>query len=224
MLRLIKKHHLYFTLTSITLFIFLGISLILNKKESFVLLNGFHCEWLNNFFIFYTHLGDGLVFIAVVIIFIAFKKRKKAATLLLGYLSSGVATLALKRIFLLPRPKLYFENMAFEYGHFIPGVTLHGSNAFPSGHTTSVFCLATILILIFKKQKLCIPCFIVAVTVGYSRIYLAQHFLQDVVFGVFIGTLFGLLSYHCVYKQKILKPIKKFFKIKKQKSLPLADT
>ncbi|WP_428982397.1 phosphatase PAP2 family protein [Pedobacter punctiformis] len=195
-----------------------------SKTESFVFLNAFHCPLLNIFFTFYTFLGDGLTFIVVIIVFIFLKKRKKAVTLLLGYLSSGFIAQALKRFFYFPRPKAYFESISFPYQYFLPDVTVHASNSFPSGHTTSAFCLATLLTLIFKKQKICIPCFIAAVLVGYSRIYLAQHFLQDVVLGAFLGVLFGLLSYHCVYKQKMLKAIKKLLKNKKQLPIPLSNS
>ncbi|WP_131538386.1 phosphatase PAP2 family protein [Pedobacter nototheniae] len=223
MLQQIKKHQLYFSLIAATLFIFFIISLLFSKTESFIFLNGFHCTWLNNFFSIYTFLGDGLIFLAVTLLFIFLKKKKKAATLLLGYLTSGFIAQALKRIFYFPRPKVYFESTAFQYKYFLPGITLHGSNSFPSGHTTSAFCLATILILVFKKHKICIPCFIIAVMVGYSRIYLAQHFLQDVVLGAFLGVLFGLLSYYFVYDQKILKPTKKFFRNKKQQTVSLIE-
>jgi len=89
---------------------------------------------------------------------------------------------------------------------------LHSSNSFPSGHTTSAFALATVLVLIFRKQKIAIPCLIGATLVAYSRIYLAQHFLQDTIAGALIGTLFGMLSYYVVKQKKMRLPFKSIFK------------
>jgi len=41
---------------------------------------------------------------------------------------------------------------------------------------------------------------LLAILAGYSRIYLAQHFLEDIMAGALIGTIFGLVSYHLIWQ------------------------
>ena len=72
--------------------------------------------------------------------------------------------------------------------HKIANFTYHISNSFPSGHTTSIFALMTIFALVYQQSKLVpIVFFLGAILVAFSRIYLSQHFLIDVVAGSFIG-------------------------------------
>jgi membrane-associated phospholipid phosphatase len=52
---------------------------------------------------------------------------------------------------------------------------------------------------------------LLAVLVGYSRIYLSQHFLADVVAGSFIGVAGGVL---CVYWCRNIHEDKLWFKKK----------
>ena len=49
---------------------------------------------------------------------------------------------------------------------------------------------------IMKNKKWQLPVLLLAILVGFSRIYLGQHFLLDVVVGAFVGTISGLV---CVY-------------------------
>jgi len=179
-----------------------------SKADSFLLLNSYHTRWLDEFFKLVTNFGDGLFSILIVVILLFFGKKKKAVTVLLAYTTSGLAVQGLKRIFHMPRPKAFFEELSFHYPNFVEGVNLYSSNSFPSGHTTSAFALATAFVLIYKKRKISFYCLFFAFVTGYSRIYLAQHFLQDVIFGAITGTAFGLTSYYQVYDQKLFRSLK----------------
>ncbi|WP_379088013.1 phosphatase PAP2 family protein [Pedobacter sp. UC225_65] len=219
MLKQLKRHPIYFGLIALLVILAVVFNLSFSKTEGFLLLNGFHTTLLDQFFSYYTFLGDGVFSIIVVIGLFLFKRYRKASTLLLAFLSSSLAAQLLKRLFHLPRPKMYFEANAFQYPHFIEGITLHNSNSFPSGHTTSAFALATVLVLTFKKEKIAWPCLIGASLVAYSRYYLAQHFLQDTIAGALIGTLFGILSYYCVKQKKMRLPFKRIYKLAKSGQL-----
>lgn len=212
MLKQLKQHPIYFGLVASLLILGMLFNYSFSKTEGFVWLNGFHTTALDRFFSFYTLLGDGVFSIIIVLCLFILKKYRKASTLLLAFLSSSLAAQLLKRLFQLPRPKMYFEATSFQYNHFIEGITLHNSNSFPSGHTTSAFALATVLVLVFKKEKMAVPCIIGATLVAYSRIYLAQHFLQDTIAGALIGTIFGMLSYYCVKQKKMRLPFKSIYK------------
>jgi len=60
--------------------------------------------------------------------------------------------------------------------------------AFPSGHTSSAFATATSLTLATKKWYVAVPAFAWSAGVGYSRIYVGQHYPSDVIMGALVGT------------------------------------
>jgi membrane-associated phospholipid phosphatase len=89
--------------------------------------------------------------------------------------------------------------------HKIANFTYHISNSFPSGHTTSIFALMTIFALVYQQSKLVsVAFFLCAILVAFSRIYLSQHFLIDVVAGSFIGLAcaFGVFR---IFNHKLVK-------------------
>jgi len=175
---------------------------VFSKQISFLVLNNYHTKWLDVFFANYTLAGDGCVSIAAVVLLIFFHKQKAAVTLLLGYAGSGLAAQLIKHCFNYPRPKLYFEQSKVVYHHFVEGVVANHSGSFPSGHTASAFAMATVFALLSCDKRISIIAFVFAALVGYSRIYLAEHFLQDVVAGAFIGVFWGMLSYYLIWQKK----------------------
>lgn len=205
--RLTKLNYYFFTTISILL-----LSLIFNfsfsKTDGFLIFNLFHPTWLDIFFKYITNLGDGFVSILAAVILLAIRKKKKAMTVALAYIYSGLFIQIAKRIFHMPRPKYYFEQTLFQYTHFVEGVSMHNHNSFPSGHTASAFALATVLVLVFKKNKISSYCLFFAFLIGYSRIYLAQHFLIDVIFGAIAGIICAIVSYHQVYDLKLFRSAK----------------
>ena len=52
----------------------------------------------------------------------------------------------------------------------------------------TIFCAAFLLSIVLRNRVLAILLLMVALLVGYSRIYLLQHFLMDVAGGALIGT------------------------------------
>jgi membrane-associated phospholipid phosphatase len=112
---------------------------------------------------------------------------------LVAFLLSGIVSQLFKHIIQAPRPKAAMEPGI--YHDFIEGVTHSGLNSFPSGHTTTVFAMAAILAFHAKHQSFTVFYLLMAIAVGYSRIYLGQHFAEDVVAGAIIGVATGLLVY-----------------------------
>jgi membrane-associated phospholipid phosphatase len=80
--------------------------------------------------------------------------------------------------------------------NFVEGVKVNAFDSFPSGHTTSAFVLAFIVILLLKNPYMKALVFIMAVLIGFSRVYLLQHFLID----IYIGSVFGILSVLIAWK------------------------
>ncbi|MBN9379597.1 MAG: phosphatase PAP2 family protein [Chitinophagaceae bacterium] len=161
------------------------------KTASFLLLNPYHPTPLDYFFIAFTYLGDGIFAAAVIILLMVLRRWPQAWQLLIAFLLSALVAQILKNVFSMPRPREVFNHG--EYAYFIEGITHHGFSSFPSGHSTSVFTLATMLAIFERNKKINVLYLLIAVAVGYSRIYLGQHFLTDVLMGSFLGVTIAIL-------------------------------
>ena len=180
------------------------------KVNSFILLNSYHRHWLDNFFIAYTNLGDGIFAILLALIyFFVLKNRKVGVVLLLAYASTGILVQIIKPLLHSPRPLVYFRPQHFPF--FIDSIIHAGNNSFPSGHTATAFAIATVLAFYTTGPVRQVLLLLVAVLVAFSRVYLSQHFLLDVLAGSFIGALGGIA---CVHFTRNLREDKLVFKKK----------
>jgi membrane-associated phospholipid phosphatase len=187
---------LYVAFFAIGLFFLLTVG----KAVAFVDLNPYHRTTLDTIFAWITFLGDG-TFSVIVFVFFLLKRRWSGATQLISaFLLSALLAQILKRLFSMPRPMQFFS--AGQYPYFIKGVTHLGFASFPSGHSTSIFALATLLAIFTKDQRLKILYLLGAILVGYSRIYLGQHFLGDVLMGSSIGIMTSV-GVHWLFVEKL---------------------
>jgi membrane-associated phospholipid phosphatase len=152
--------------------------------------------------------------------FFYFKRKKCAMALLYSFLISGLAAQIIKNLVNSPRPKLYFE--AGTYLNFIYVVTVTGNSSFPSGHTATAFAIATVFVLMMKNKNWQLLILMAAVLVGYSRIYLAEHFLLDVIVGAFLGSISGMLAFYLADQRVNVKVL--FKKIQRASSEPDPST
>jgi len=193
--------------------------LIDGKSYSFILLNSYHVGWLNSFFISYTFVGNGLFAICLAAVyFLLIKKKKEAFLIFNSFLLSGIIVQVMKHLFFSPRPKLFFGSG--HHSFFIDGIQFYCNNSFPSGHTTTAFAMATVLVLLSKDKKVQLPVLIGAVLVGYSRIYLGQHFLLDVLMGASIGVISGIWCVHFSQRYNFTgRSFRQLFTLKSQSSV-----
>jgi membrane-associated phospholipid phosphatase len=78
------------------------------------------------------------------------------------------------------------------------------AHSFPSGHSASAFALFFSLAHITRQRSWEVFWLIMAVAVSYSRVYLSQHFLIDILGGSLIGIIAGILS--LIILKRINKP------------------
>ena len=164
-----------------------------DKEPLHLYLNNFNHPYFDVFFKYGTHLGDGIF--AAIIVALGFIYRIRFGVIgLIGLVSSSVITQFLKRQVFDDhlRPSKVFEQMADV--HFIDGVNLHTNFSFPSGHSTAAFSTFFFLALIARKPILQVILFSIGLLVAFSRVYISQHFFEDIYVGSIIGASFTFLA------------------------------
>lgn len=109
-----------------------------------------------------------------------------------------IVSFSSKSFFAHDRPVAFFEKLGnLDSINLIDGVyNIAGQTSFPSGHTMSGFALFGILALLLpKKNSTGFICFVIALLIGISRVYLVQHFLKDIYLGALMGSLIALLLF-----------------------------
>ena len=74
----------------------------------------------------------------------------------------------------------------------VPQTGMIVGRSFPSSHTSNNFAVAAVLVLIYRRWGWLY--FLMAVAVGYSRIYTGAHWPSDVLASAFLGTGIGVLG------------------------------
>jgi membrane-associated phospholipid phosphatase len=171
----LRLSKIYFAGLLLVLLIGILFLLVNGKTAAFISLNSYHPFLLNVFFINYTFIGDGIFALCLIgVMFFYYKRKQQGFALLYSFIISGIGVQIIKNLIDSPRPKLFFE--AGQYLHFINGVSLTNNSSFPSGHTATAFAIATVTVLMMRDKSWQLFILIAAILVGYSRIYLAQHF------------------------------------------------
>lgn len=148
------------------------------------------------FFSSVTHLADGLVptILALILLF-AVNVR---AFLLVG-MSCGLSAIivqALKRVFAYDRPFMFKEQLGDM--HWVEGLQLHHHLSFPSGHATAAFSMCFALAVLIDQRMWSLILALVASILAYSRVYLSQHFTEDILAGAALGTITAYLVHRMV--------------------------
>lgn len=128
----------------------------------------------------------GLVWIVLTVIFLCNRKRRACGIAMAAGLTGGllVTNLLLKNLVARPRPCWIRPDVSM----LVPVPTDY---SFPSGHATSCFCCA--VILMHCDRRFGVPALILAAAISFSRLYLYVHFPSDVLAGALIGSAVALL-------------------------------
>jgi membrane-associated phospholipid phosphatase len=165
-------------------------SLLTERGSDVLWINGLSNPLLDMIFYYGTSLGNGLVVIPLLITSLFIQFRCTVSVFLsFGFL--GLIVSVLKNFVNMPRPASFLGE---ERLILIKDVVHHTQHSFPSGHTATAFCAATILSIWVNDKRLAMASSITALVVGLSRVYLAQHFLMDVAAGALIGVITGFLG------------------------------
>ncbi len=145
-------------------------------------------EWLQQTYpgleglmIFFTTLGNEEAFLLILpVIYWCINKRLGRELNYLFFISVALNTL-LKQSFRQPRP--YWLDPDVAEGGETAGFGL------PSGHAQYAAVLYLFIAMWFKKWWLWLFALFMAGMIGFSRLYLGQHFIQDIIAGYLVGLL-----------------------------------
>ena len=185
------------------LVLFIG-SYLLGKNNFFLLLNTDLGIFADYFFRFFSDLGNGLLWIPLLVYFIYSGRKKLLPFLISCFALTTLLTQACKYL-IVPDELRPTAAITTEFIHTVKGVTVYANASFPSGHTATAFVFYFIFCLVIKNDWWLIVGLLYALMVGYSRIYLAQHFPFDVAGGIIVAivsVIFSLIIQNKIDKRK----------------------
>lgn len=194
-----KKNSSYFATLLLLLVVAAYFLLQINKGDESIYFSQHRSDFANFFFRFCTHIGEPYVYIAAAGLLALVQYRHAISIFVLSALVLVFAE-SLKRLFAHPRPLTYFEEVLHQPQSISlvlsrEEMNISWTSSFPSGHTTSAFAFYGFLALIAPNHFLRVLCVITATLVGLSRVYLIQHFLEDITAGAITGTVVALITY-----------------------------
>ena len=140
-----------------------------------------------------THLGDaGALWIILAAVLLAFPKTRKSGAIVAAALIVDLVVCngILKNIFARTRPFDVKEGISLL-------ITAPKDFSFPSGHTAASFTAVAALYFAGEK-KLWKPALVLAVLIAFSRLYLYVHYPTDILGGIIVGIVSGLVGAYII--------------------------
>ena len=135
----------------------------------------------------FSKWGLGWIILALVLL-IPRKTRRVGITMLISLLLSVlVCNVTLKPVVARLRPYVVDPSIKLL-------LSPEKEFSFPSGHTSASFSAA--FAIFFLNKKWGIPAVILAVLIGFSRLYLMMHYPTDVIVSAVLGTLCALAAFY----------------------------
>ncbi len=154
-----------------------------------------HTPLLDKILAFITSLGNaGIIWIVLAVVLLILPKTRKVGIIVATALLVNLVLCNLILKNLVARMRPYDVNTAIA---ILIKKPLDFS--FPSGHTAASFAAMTALFLA-KMKKTWIAALILAVLIAFSRLYFYVHYPTDVLGGIAVGILSGVIGYAIVEK------------------------
>lgn len=145
-------------------------------------------HWLDQVMLGFTQVGNGFATLALAFFLFLAGERTFAYELILGTLTLWLLVMLLKAIVRRRRPFIRLTQAR------IVGYRARG-RSFPSGHTSQVFFVATLMVQHFHISVwLALLLYAIAFLVGITRMYVGAHYPRDVIAGAILGSAWGLLG------------------------------
>lgn len=170
------------------------------KDQSLLFINGFHSPGRDLFFKNLTWLGEGFMVCCCVLVLL-FLKVRWFFVFVIG-LIIHVLLIQINKQYLFNdvyRPSIYMQWIGKDHLlHFAEGIKIRREVSFPSGHTTGATFTSSFIALVIRQRRASWILAILAISIGFSRVYLAQHFVVDIYFGFLFGTISSIIGYKII--------------------------
>jgi len=144
-------------------------------------------KWLDRFMWLTTQLGNMLTALIAAFLLYVFNQRSLAIEIVIGTLTLWLLVEIIKAIAARDRPFLTFDQTR------VVGLREKG-DSFPSGHTSQIFFLTFLFIHHFQLgMAVSLVMYAIASLVGFTRIYIGAHYPRDVIAGIALGSVWGIL-------------------------------
>lgn len=152
-------------------------------------------SWMTSVMELISLLGKGgIALIVLSLVLLVIRKTRRFGTAMLLGLAIGAIVVNLWLKVVIARPRPYADINGFYYPLWqMMGSHTESDYSFPSGHTNAAFACMVPAFLLGKKSWSWL-CLLFAFLMGVSRIYLVVHYPSDVLGGLIMGTLAGLLG------------------------------
>lgn len=180
----------------------LVVKVLFSREDIYFAVNRQYSNWADLIAPYITDIGDGIT-VFVLSVLLALFNYRSAFLLITSYAVTSILAQILKFSFNMPRPVLYFSNQLGKI-HFVKDLYILSTNSFPSGHTVTIFSAGIVMTYLVKHKMWGLILFSVAALVGYSRMYLSQHFFEDVLAGSVIGVIITVLWLSWIDRRKFL--------------------
>ena len=174
-------------------------TLLLGHTALHEAINGHHAAWADTLFKYGTNLADGWT-ATIITLLLLLKNWRSFLMLGASAALSAIVAQALKHFVFddVNRPAEFLNVMP--QIRLVAGEELMHFNSFPSGHSTCAFSMCFAFAVIVARVRPAAMFAVLAALLAFSRVYLSQHFTEDVLAGAFIGTVTGFVVYRWLYR------------------------
>ncbi|WP_299583599.1 phosphatase PAP2 family protein [Mucilaginibacter sp.] len=183
----LKQIRLFFIIYLILLCACLTVKVMFTKEVIYFAVNSKNYSFGDEIAPYITDIGNGWTIIILSALLVLYNYRT-AFLMITSYAITSILAQVAKFIFDAPRPILLYKDK-LNLIHLVKGVDMLQYHSFPSGHTVTAFSAAVVIAYLTKNKKWSILLLIIAAAVGYSRMYLSEHFFEDVTVGSVIGVV-----------------------------------
>ncbi len=189
------KRPRYFYILFIPFLLLGGVAIhVTRKSDLFLEINSHYSPFADLFFFWNTSLGNGAVFIVFCLV-IFWRNISYGILSLITFAFSAIIPQFFKKVIFsdFERPVKFFRGD--QSMHWVEGIERHSMHSFPSGHSVSIFALAFLATMLVKNKAWGLLFAFIAIITAYSRVYLAQHFFEDIYAGACIGVICTMMTF-----------------------------
>jgi len=162
----------------------------------FLEINQYRIAAIESFLLLWTN-GGTYLFMSLIVIVLWIKGEKNPAIYLaLGLIVDAILVSDLKIMIHRPRP--------YEVLPIMPLELAENLRSLPSGHTATAFLSAMILSRFYSKYL--VVFFLIAASIGFSRVYIGVHYPLDVIVGAITGCLLGIIMVDLLDRVQMVGP------------------